>query len=422
MKFAKIGTVCAACAFLGIFLDVKVPLGVANLGVFDFMMLPFLACMLMSKAKPVIASDDVVIWFFLIMTGYFFCHSILLSFAPDYVIKESIQVAEHVVYYIYCRRLFMDGKCLKLFFKCALIGMILIAFYNTFAHVSQGQLYNYKSIGPMKLTYGVVGLWITLMIIYQVRKGFAGSIVIWLMAIVFAGQIILSGERKGWIGFGLGLLVVLLVFVPRRSGDVSIFRIKALAFLGGFSVFVVVGVLSLSTMIPALDKQVSSIADIFASIEGGRIYAESAGTLSNRGRLMMMDQAITSFQAAPLIGNAYPTSLSYNMHGRLFSIMIDYGSIGIIIYLSFFLVLLGRFFKVGPTVMPEFSAIFGCGGGLLIYGFVMSQFLAEGVAQNIFLLLPAALMAGVRDANRQVNRSSHVNPVRGRAPLRAYSV
>lgn len=322
-----------AAALLSLFTPIKVRLAVVELRPFDV-----LTCVLflgvlfrLAKLKAPQSWNGLVI-----MLPYLAWHAIsayLYYFSNG--LRETLQVL--IILLFACSVLsllpVLNYRRLGLML---LVGMAAITAYNAEYHISHGYWTGWKRLNDLKFTFEFLPPVLGFLILFSRRRAAYGW---WLAWIVFGGALIMSGERKAVIEYGV--LTAALLSGRRVVLAAPIFLALALALSAAGS----------SLKSGYLGEQFQSLARLGKSPHDNYdMIVRGAGpaSLSNAQRIFAFHVGSQMLKGHWWLGvgtNAYqdrvkeefaflPKYLLLGIHGEFWNILVQNGLLGLALYLT----------------------------------------------------------------------------------------
>ncbi len=380
-------------AFVSVFTGIQVPIGGLIIRPFDIL---FIVVILLLPAVKFqhnpwrrISPIDVVV---LVYYGYMLMANWLGGIFRGHHFTENIQLLEYVVIYAVCRAYFSEPRNGRTFVFVCLWGLFLVALVNMGYHVSIGRLVGYKLLDEPKLSYGLLSG--TSIFIVLATKG---QRLRWLYVLVMLAALpmmVLSGERKGWVAFIMSFSITIPVtqILLKKNAFENAFKMFFLATLG-------VGLLAIAIYLfrdnEYLERQLNSFSTIMGNITAEGIYAQDSDSSSDESRLAMLDQTIYYVKDSPIFGQGMGTYYLYQMHGEYNRIATDYGLSGFFLYL---LVYFAATYQLLTKRLRALTSTYWDGflpWLFLSFGFVINQFLAGGGLNQVFFVIPLAIVTGL---------------------------
>ncbi|SLN74399.1 O-Antigen ligase [Pseudooceanicola marinus] len=341
-----------------------------------------------------------------IYIAYMVFNALLLT-GKGVAIKEGIQAC---IFYIGAAAAYVlalrDDDAFRRFTRVFFVLLWAVALYGVYWHVSRGMFSGWKELGEQKLSFGfllviVVGLSHPAMLTGKKQV---------LLLLGALALILLSGERKGWIAAALACFAMMTVsgrgYVSKRMLN------RLVVFLAGGLVVILVTTL-IAPAFPYLNRQLSSIGEFIGGLFGGENL--DASTQSNQERVFILRFGMELFRSNPVFGAGLErfqsliallpgNTIVHGAHNEILRIAAELGTVGLVLYLSVYAVVLLRLrqaLAVGARLSSLQQLRLRLGAGVLTYGFVVNFFLVNGGPSIFFLVFPIGLVYSVPLPRRQ---------------------
>lgn len=395
----------AACATM--FLDFEFSPGGIRVRIFDIVLLLLLVSYTVSlvmarRARRTPGMDFLVVY--LLYVGYCAVNALLLASAKTAVI-ETAQALSFAIFFWILTDLLENEKRAKSFIAGFLIGMWAISMGNAAFFISGGQVYDFKSTGPQKLSHAYSLIATVVLAMYGDRRYRPFLISLVLIA---AALTLLAGERKGWLAAiaALGVLAATSDTGRIRVGRV-VQRVVVILALAIPIALIADGNTGASytsrqieSTVSAFDKAFNPaynpITDIHESISNrSRIY------ITNLGRDIVASHPFFGIGLDNFIPYAeqktigLPRGLLAGIHNEYLRIAAETGLVGLALYLAGISLILRRA-AIGIRSLPHLNdhlrLRLRIGVALLVFGLVINMFRATSGGSALMLFLPAALI------------------------------
>lgn len=346
-------------------------------------------------------------------TGYFltFIAFIAYGFVNAYIqagaklaLKELIQAVEFVLFIYLIATTTTNDEEREDFFNSFLYSLITIAIVNAVLHhLLLGYVKSFKLFGAAKLTYGLATFFLVIRVILERRST---RFMWWLgLLILCFFLMILSLERKGWIAVVSGTCAICGIILAQNKGDGA--SIKHRLFFGmAIGIPIMFAAFPLLLTIEKFNAQLMSLLSSASSINATDMVAYSQEMVyeSNLVRAFLLEEATKAFLSNPIFGlgpnglqlfiwSNLPDNPNINgAHNEYLAVAVENGSIGLILYLSTWFLMLREaiVFTFLRTNHIDFHdrLIFL---GLVVYGIVISMFLAASAMTVFYVAFPIAI-------------------------------
>jgi len=429
-----IGTLLGVTAAL-LFLPTEVPglitqiqVGDFRLRIFDFVLglwlVPLGLAALQRRSLP---SISITLYFatFVALGFYAFCNNIV-QLDTSVAVKELIQTVEFILFVYLLATFLSEDRNRQAFFDTFLYCLIGIAVANAALHVINGHYLSYKIYGSAKLTYGLVTFMVLLRLVLERRSS---RFMLWLalFGVCFL-LMILSSERKGWVAVIPATLAVSGVIAAQIRGHGTVIRHRL--FMGA-----AIGVPLLCTLFPLLmqidtfSNQLMRLVASASSINAAEMVRFSSEVVyeSNLVRAFLLEEAYKAFVSHPLFGlgaeglqryiyQSYPEIPYVNgAHNEYVGMAVEYGSIGFVLYVATWLLLLrdavAFSFLRHEAISLHDRLLFL---GMTVYGAVVCMFLAASALTIFYLAFPIALGLALRRRLHFEGLAQRINRERSR--------
>ena len=348
-------------------------------------------------------------WVYLALTTYVIVNGLVFSGAGA-AFKELLQKSEYVFLMLAIGALTRHPRRRRLFVWTLVIGCALAAIATAGWHVANGHLVDYKRLSELKLVFGLFAYF---MVAYLVVS--SGTPALGLVGGLGAFYLmLLSGERKGWLAFAAGI-AFLYIAMRRRSILKSLLRghlslkgvvLVAVVLAGG----VLVGSGSSSGYVVG---QIQTLSDMWSSLEGRGIQFRQGQSLSNQVRLFLLQFTIETVKAHPWWGigvGEFKEAIQFAAPGEMFvkgahseyqRYAVETGLTGLGLYLLTWALMIRRAWRVVRRTDLAKQTETALVVGLVVYGAVINLFLGGGALNILFLVLPAGLLQGILNEEKQ---------------------
>ena len=322
-------------------------------------------------------------------------------------IKEAIQIFLFVNFFVMTTYCLNRPNTMRPFLMCLLLSLWIVAIYNATYHLSLGIVSGWKELDEPKLSHSII---VTILAVAALTySGLSRGWKVMLgVALVF---LLLSGERKGWLGAIFGIFMASLISSSGVLEKRTIMR--ALALFGSILVLLVAAVL-LSDLLPEyVARQLQSSFDFARMLTEGhglRYLLAADTTMSNRARIFGIQQAIEMYSANPVFGvgiENYKRLVNQlnvvdvfkkGAHNEVLRIAAELGTVGLVLYFGMYAAAAARVRNALPSMpyyTPDQQFRLRLGVGLMAYGFAANLFLGGGGINLFLIFLPASLIYSV---------------------------
>tara|TARA_R110002072_G_scaffold89232_4_gene199956 strand:- start:83182 stop:84456 length:1275 start_codon:yes stop_codon:yes gene_type:complete len=343
------------------------------------------------RAKIIHTLGHPICMSFLFYLSYQFFNGVLLGSATSSV-KELIQASEFLILALLVSSILTSGesrqKSLKVLIIC--LGIIVIA--NTAAHIFNGRFSGFKDFGDPKYAYGIFA---TLMVGVAMTGGNLRSRTFLFSLLACLILLVLSGERKGWLGFVFALIAM--------AAAADYIRVKTFAKVAIVSILLVAPLSLWLSQFTYIQRQVSSIEQLFSIVTDGEISQAQSyeTTISNQARLFIWNFSISQIEEHPIVGIGterfrpiiqkleIPNNLAPGAHNEYLRVQVENGIVGLTMLLIFQAAVLRTLYQLRLTHRKEYVV----GIGAFTYGSVVNFFMGGGDALNQFYFIFPAIIA-----------------------------
>lgn len=322
-------------------------------------------------------------------------------------VKEGFQLFLFLNFFIMLTYALRREETTRSFLKYLLIALWAVGIYNAIYHFSIGFYSGWKELDEPKLSHSV--LMTVLAVVAMTYTGLSrGWRALFLVALLF---LILSGERKGWLGAFFGVFMASLI---SSKGVLEKRALKrAFGLVGAFAV-IIICILPFADRLPDyVERQLRSSIEFTRMVANGHGYLAlltADTTASNRARIFGIQQGIEMYSNNPAFGVGLTNYkrvvdqlnvddlFKKGAHNEVLRIAAELGTVGLVLYFGMYAAAIARVRRVLPS-MPYYTEDqqfrLRVGVALLAYGFAANLFLGGGGINLFLIFLPAALIHSV---------------------------
>lgn len=388
----------------------EVEVGSLRLRFFDALLALWLAVYALATAQrgslPKIAAPGYLLTFAAFAIYAFMVN--IFAAGGGAAIRELIQHIEFILFACLIAPIVTDDRQREGFLLAFLVGIATIAVANAAAHWMFGYYGSYKLFGVAKLSYGLATFMLVLRVVLERQ---AGRFMILLAALACIGILmLLSSERKGWVAVITASSFIFVLIVMQSRGEGAAIRHRLL-----FGLLIAIPLLAMVfpylLRIDVFEAQLAKLAAASATRNATELvlYSPEIVYESNLVRSFLLDESWRAFLASPVVGHgteglqhfiyrSYPeTPYVTGAHNEFVAVAVEYGAVGLLLYLSTWALLLRDALFFGFLRRQQIAfhdRMFFA--GIIVYGMVVCMFLAASAATIFYLALPVALGMALR--------------------------
>lgn len=385
-----------------LFLPIEIKVGIV-LRPFDFLLLiGIFIGLVVAKKKSLVSTffSSTISLLYIYLASYIAINALFLN--PASFIKEAIQQIEFMIFLYLIYAVFSRKESRTAFLESFYVSIALMVSYTVIWHIANGHIVRYKVLHEPKYLFGFLSM------ILFTKSFFNKKFTIpFLMSLVF---LLFSLERKGWVSFLFGMLVISYYLFTYFKFRVRIIRIY-------FSLFLV-SVLLVSIVAAGAFAGADALSDQFA--DTGTAFTEfsledrdvdKVGSQSNATRLYLLAFSLNSIRNKPLAGigtdrfkeeNEKIAKLmgekkAHGSHNEYQRIAVENGIPALLVYFSIWFISyrkISRYVRVIKFTSAKEATEYLLIVGSLVYGAVINFFLGGGATNKFFLALPVGMIMG----------------------------
>ena len=324
-------------------------------------------------------------------------------------VKELIQGTEYVLFALALAGVVSIRESWSAFIKTFLGITLVVTLFSVGYHISLGEFTSYKRLGAIKLLFGIpVLIGFAWYVVDRERSRDQQSWIILLTLLAYAIVLLLSAERKAYLGTAFGCATVWYAHQRMKAESRtlremlhSVVRVAGIGMLG-------VAVIAILMQIPMVERQVTSLLQV-RSVVDVIISGESSDQLqsSSQARAVIIATGLTLLAQNPIwgigtdqfklrIGQFLDSErLQLALHNEYLRYAVETGLVGLFVYLATYVVVLYQAWKLAKTTTGWRHSASLITLGLVVYGGIINAFLSGGALNHILLVLPAALVVGL---------------------------
>ena len=314
------------------------------------------------------------------------------------LIKNIIQNFEFLFLLVILINIFKNEETKKIFLKYFIFLLGTLVFFTTLWHINNGFFYRFKMLNELKSTYGLFALFI--FPYFLIKKNLKYDLIFIISLIL----LILSVERKGWIGFIMGALLI-LYFYKKRNPILYNKKMnkKWLKFII-IILFILILLFILINNNEYLSYRVSSLTEVFNLLTkfDSSINIESVSEV----RFITLNYGFKIFLNNPIIGigeenfkteiaKYIPENKVKGPHNIFLKYLVENGFIVFSIYFFLYIILLIKIIYIYLNYKYFKLYDFLIAPGLLIYSIVLNLLKGGGAENLLYLILPASVIIGI---------------------------
>jgi O-antigen ligase len=346
-------------------------------------------------------------WVYLALTTYVIVNGLVFSGAGA-AFKELLQKSEYVFLMLAIGALTRHPRRRRLFVWTLVIGCALAAIATAGWHVANGHLVSYKRLSEPKLAFGLFAYFMVTYLVVSSRTSALGLV----GGLGAFSLMLLSGERKGWLAFAAGIA---FLYIAMRRGSILKTLLRGRLSLKGVVLVAVVlaGGVLVGSSSGYVVGQIQTLSDMWSSLKGGGIQFRQGQSLSNQVRLFLLQFTIETVKAHPWWGigvGEFKEAIQFAAPGERFvkgshseyqRYAVETGLTGLGLYLLTWALMIRRAWRVVRRTDLAKQTETALVVGLVVYGAVINLFLGGGALNILFLVLPAGLLQGILNEEKQ---------------------
>lgn len=354
--------------------------------------------MILSAGKMKITNNPASGFLYLLML-YFLVNGITkVNFSS--IIKETIQLFEYIFLMHLIAEATNEPKKRKEFLDILFWGTGCIAFYSMLYNVGNGKYANYKDLDSPKHSFAFFALLGVVRFFTSHRK------TLFQLMLVFLGlaMLLLSGERKGWLGFFVGGAFFTYLQLKSSITKKNINGILTFFTIVGGAAFAMILVLVSMPQFEYLTRQLTSMTDV------ANVFSNTSSkyaSLSDEERIFMFNFGIHLFQRYPITGigiDEFKDYLVRETHGMInhdahnfyLKVLVENGVIGMILYMVPLILIFTELWKLTKSKIPHISKDARTVLALFFLGSVVNFFLAGKALSWLYVILPCGMILGMK--------------------------
>jgi O-antigen ligase len=346
-------------------------------------------------------------WVYLALTTYVIVNGLVFSGAGA-AFKELLQKSEYVFLMLAIGALTRHPRRRRLFVWTLVIGCALAAIATAGWHVANGHLVSYKRLSEPKLAFGLFAYFMVTYLVVSSRTSALGLV----GGLGAFPLMLLSGERKGWLAFAAGIA---FLYIAMRRGSILKTLLRGRLSLKGVVLVAVVlaGGVLVGSSSGYVVGQIQTLSDMWSSLEGEGIQFRQGQSLSNQVRLFLLQFTIETVKAHPWWGigvGEFKEAIQFAAPGEMFvsgahseyqRYAVETGLTGLGLYLLTWALMIRHAWRVVRRTDLAKQTETALVVGLVVYGAVINLFLGGGALNILFLVLPAGLLQGILNEEKQ---------------------
>jgi O-antigen ligase len=380
-----------------LFLDFDYESPVIRIRIIDVFLVVLVILMILSASSFKTNNNPAAMAFYLFILYLLINGIIKIGFSTT--IKEIFQLIEYVFLMHLIARATDQPKKRKEFLDILFWGVGCVAICAAIYNVSLGHYSAYKELDAPKHSFAVFALLAVIRFLTSKKKT-QFQLLILLLSLAI---LLLSGERKGWVGFIVGGGVFTYL---QLKASLSKKNIHAIA-----TFFVIVVTLALVTelylasqpQLRYLDRQLTSFSDV------SNVFSDDNGQYASKSdeeRIFMFNLGIELFVKNPVSGVGIDQFRSYveeatsgewghDAHNFYIKILSEEGIIGIVLFLLPLFLLFVELWKKTRNKIPHIATDARIMLALFLLGSVVNFFLAAKALSWLYLVLPCGMVLGL---------------------------
>jgi O-antigen ligase len=381
-----------------LFFDLEYEASFITVRLIDFFLVVLVMLMILSAGYFKITNNAASTTFYLFIIYILINGITKINFST--VIKEIIQLIEYVFLMQLIANATDESKKRKEFLNVLFWGTGCVAFFSMIYSVSQGIYVDYKYLDSPKHAFAVFAL-LSVVRLLTSKKKTQFQLLTVLLAII---MLLLSGERKGWVGFIVGICVYTYL---QMKATLSKKNIHAIATF--IVIMIIIGIitelyLAGQPQLHYLDRQLSSFSDI------SNVFSDNSNSQyesrSDEERIFMFNLGLQVFLKYPVSGigidqfkgyvvEASHGAFSHDAHNFYLKILSEEGIIGIVLFfIPLFLIFIELWKKSKNKIFhiaPDARIILA----LFTLGSMVNFFLAGKALSWLYIILPCGMLIGL---------------------------
>jgi O-antigen ligase len=385
-----------------LFFDLDYESAVIRVRIIDVFLLVLVILMILSAGSFKTNNNAAALSFYVFILYLLVNGIIKIGFST--VIKEIIQLLEYVFLMHLIARATDQPKKRKEFLDILFWGVGCVAIFSMIYNVSAGHYADYKNLDAPKHSFAFFALLAVIRFLTSKKK------TQFQLLIVFLGLaiLLLSGERKGWVGFmvGGGIFAYLQLKASLSKKNVhaiTTFFVIVIA-LGGITELY----LASQPQLHYLDRQITSFSDV------SNVFSDDNSQYASKSdeeRIFMFNLGIQLFVQHPVSGigidqfrdfveEATHGEFSHDAHNFYIKILAEEGIIGIVLFLIPLFLIFIELWKKGKNNIPHIATDARIILALFLLGSVVNFFLAAKALSWLYIILPGGMLLGL---NRELS-------------------
>jgi O-antigen ligase len=314
------------------------------------------------------------------------------------VIKEIFQLIEYVFLMHLIAKATDESKKRKEFLNVLFWGTGCVAIFSMIYNVSKGNYTDYKDLDAPKHSFAVFALFAVANLLTSKKKTQVQ------LATVFSSllMLLLSGERKGWVGFIIGGGVFTYLQLKSSLSKKNIQAIVTFLVIG-----VTVGIITELYLVSQpelryLDRQLSSFSDV------SNVFSDDNSQFASRSdeeRIFMFNLGLEIFAKHPISGIGIDQFKSYvadatheyahDAHNFYLKVLTEEGILGIVLFLIPLFLVFIDLWKKSRNKIPHIATAARIMVGLFLLGSFVNFFLAAKALSWLYIILPSGMLLGL---------------------------
>lgn|GEM_PF-5777199 len=375
-------------------LDYESPL--IRLRIIDGFLVVLVVLMILSVGRFKTNNNAAAMSFYIFMI-YILVNGVLkIGFSTT--IKEFFQLIEYVFIMHLIAKATDESKKREEFMNVLFWGTGCVAIFSVIYNVSRGNYTDYKDLDAPKHSFAVFALFAVANLITSKKKTLFQLITVFFALII----LLLSGERKGWVGFiaGGGVFTYLQLKASLSKKNIQ-------AIVTFMVIVVIVGIITELYFVSQpelryLDRQLSSFSDV------SNIFSDDNSQFASRSdedRIFMFNLGLELFANNPISGVGIDQfrryveeathGWSHDAHNFYLKVLAEEGIIGIVLFFIPLFLIFIDLWKKSKNKTPHIATAAHILMGLFLLGGLVNFFLAAKALSWFYIILPCGMLLGL---------------------------